>query len=530
LRVAALAAGGAILALHLGQVLHLSFAVDDAFIAYRYVENWVGGEGLVYNPGERVEGYTSFLWLALVAAMRVLGVPSEAAGFAWGLGASVATLAGVYLAATRLFGLRRGVALAACALLAATGPFTFWAGAGLEAPLFAALLLAVFAGTASDLPLRASGPAWLFAVAALCALTRPEGLALFPALLAGLLWERRARARHVLLGALAFVAFVGGHLAFRVAYYGEWLPNTAFAKVGLSGAMIARGLGYLWDYLGGAGIPYLAALAVLPFLAWRRRGAAISLGLLLAGYVGFIVLVGGDGLYAHRFIAHVAPLLALAAGIALDALARLRRGPVLAAIAGIAAVAVLAVPLLQNRLDFGRSAAALEEHERRWEDVGHALKRHAPPDLTVATNVAGKLPFHAGKKTLDLLGLCDKTIARTPTVDEGRGYAGHERAAPEYVLARSPDVIYLSVLDGAPPALFADRARVAAYLERTALWRWAPLLRLAGFDDRYRPAYLATGAFASNVLVRPEVAGRFPADVLRVYSWRSASAPAKISQ
>ncbi|MBU6216640.1 MAG: hypothetical protein KGR17_08545, partial [Acidobacteria bacterium] len=39
----------------------IRFAQDDAFITYRYSRNLARGEGLVFNTGERVEGYTNFL-------------------------------------------------------------------------------------------------------------------------------------------------------------------------------------------------------------------------------------------------------------------------------------------------------------------------------------------------------------------------------------------------------------------------------------------------------------------------------------
>jgi len=39
----------------------LDHTVDDAFISFRYAHNLVQGHGLVFNPGERVEGYTNFL-------------------------------------------------------------------------------------------------------------------------------------------------------------------------------------------------------------------------------------------------------------------------------------------------------------------------------------------------------------------------------------------------------------------------------------------------------------------------------------
>ncbi|MCX7878834.1 MAG: hypothetical protein N2510_09400, partial [Ignavibacteria bacterium] len=41
--------------------------VDDAYISYRYGRNLMEGNGLVYNPGEKVEGYTNFLWTIITA-------------------------------------------------------------------------------------------------------------------------------------------------------------------------------------------------------------------------------------------------------------------------------------------------------------------------------------------------------------------------------------------------------------------------------------------------------------------------------
>ena len=38
--------------------IELNFIQDDAYISYRYVANYLNGDGLVYNIGERVEGCT----------------------------------------------------------------------------------------------------------------------------------------------------------------------------------------------------------------------------------------------------------------------------------------------------------------------------------------------------------------------------------------------------------------------------------------------------------------------------------------
>ncbi|MCR1795473.1 hypothetical protein K0V43_18055, partial [Leptospira sp. id769339] len=43
------------------------FLQDDAFITFRYSENFVNGFGIVFNIGEYLEGYTNFLWMLFVS-------------------------------------------------------------------------------------------------------------------------------------------------------------------------------------------------------------------------------------------------------------------------------------------------------------------------------------------------------------------------------------------------------------------------------------------------------------------------------
>ena len=55
----------AVLAAHFCARYHHNFW-DDAYISLRYVKNLAHGEGLVFNPGERVEGYSNFLWIVFL--------------------------------------------------------------------------------------------------------------------------------------------------------------------------------------------------------------------------------------------------------------------------------------------------------------------------------------------------------------------------------------------------------------------------------------------------------------------------------
>jgi len=52
---------------------HWQQICDDAFIPFRYANNLAAGLGPVWNRGERVEGYSSPLWLGLLVLGRLAG-------------------------------------------------------------------------------------------------------------------------------------------------------------------------------------------------------------------------------------------------------------------------------------------------------------------------------------------------------------------------------------------------------------------------------------------------------------------------
>jgi arabinofuranosyltransferase len=307
LRSAAFALGlGATLALLLAHAWHQVFVTDDAYISFRYARNLVDGHGLVFNPGhERVEGYTNFLWVVALASLHALGIPMEAAALSLSALASIALWACVAGLAWRLAGAGQRVwILLPLLLLALTRSVAVWSSGGLETRLFEALVVAgtfrlliederLAGGARQVWPLAAT----LFALASL---TRPDGLLVtacaFAALAAWRARELAARARWLAASALAYAAPVGAHLAFRYLYYGAWLPNTYYAKVG----------GRLW---WGAGIDYLCAFALeygiwlwLPFLVagvvglLRRRAALVPLlfGAVVLPHALYVASIGGD--------------------------------------------------------------------------------------------------------------------------------------------------------------------------------------------------------------------------------------------
>ena len=138
------------------------FLTDDAFISFRYARNLLEGHGLVFNPGERVEGYSNFLWvLELAAVWRALGVPPEDAA-PW-----------LSVAFTRRNGRRAGMVDISPALAAKPGTGRLdGAGAGVQQRDLRGVDIGRRAGNAAahvlhragsrlpePIPRRASGPA-----------------------------------------------------------------------------------------------------------------------------------------------------------------------------------------------------------------------------------------------------------------------------------------------------------------------------------------------------------------------------------
>jgi tetratricopeptide (TPR) repeat protein len=81
-----------ILTIFVIHAISMNFTQDDAYISYRYVKNFLNGHGLVFNPGERVEGYTNFLWIILLSLFAKLGLDMIIASKILGVASGCVTL------------------------------------------------------------------------------------------------------------------------------------------------------------------------------------------------------------------------------------------------------------------------------------------------------------------------------------------------------------------------------------------------------------------------------------------------------
>jgi arabinofuranosyltransferase len=471
-------------------------AVDDAYISFRYADNLVAGHGLVFNPGERVEGYTNFLWTVLLALFMRMGVSASASSIVLGGAFGLATLWLVYRFCQMEWPDRPVVAVVGMLCLAVDGSFALWAVSGMETSMFSFLVLA--AVTCHVWEWKTDKPGFLSgAVAALAAMTRPEGLLVFVVLmghqlLARLVVQRRLPVVADVAKAGAFVTLYLPYYLWRYYYYGFLLPNTFYAKVavGDATAQIRRGLSHTATF-GRLHLSWLLPLiAAVPIVKRRISFWLTACLAVLLTYMAYITYVGGDWSVGRFFV----PILPLSYVLVATGLVELydtakgwlsRRAVSSRALRAFqwSAAACLLLGLTglfnssslegEHKLFVARFQAAKATHAR--VTMGKWLRDNVPADTYIAVDAAGQIPYYSGLRTLDMFGVNDVHTAHTEVEKMGEGVPGHEKFDFDYIMWRQPDLIIAT-------AAFLDGSESYERLEV----QWTEDLSLDGFLYVYR--------------------------------------------
>jgi hypothetical protein len=441
---------------------YLPFFADDSLISLRYAARLLEGHGLTFTAGERVEGYSNLLWVLAVAAGGLVHADLIAVARTLGLALTMLTVAAVVWAGAD--GRPAWGSVAATGALALSHGLAVWAIGGLEQPLQLALLawglvLAARAGEGRSRRITFGAGACF----ALLALTRPDGLLFAGTTVAALATASGisgATASRFAPIAILPAAAWAAQLAFRLAYYGEWWPNTAYVKLSPSSTHAADGWRYLRDGADAYGPLLLLAVGiVLARRSWRRAECLVPLVAAL-GWAIYVVTIGGDIFPARR---HFLPVVvcaavAIACGWRTSLAARL---PVL----GQAALLV-SMLVLQAGVQSADSANRVAREEVwEWECATMASELRTAFEAAgplVAADPIGCVAYFSRLPALDLMGLNDRHIARTRPPDFGQGYIGHELGDGAYVLSRRPDLVILCSPGGSATGCFRSGRELVA--------------------------------------------------------------------
>ena len=416
---------------------------DDAMISMRYAWNLSHGIGLVWNPGERVEGYSNLLMTLIMSLATLVFDKSTAALSIQILGAGLMLII-AYLAMRIADHITRNETQAHQRLvrvLAFVGtlayyPLVYWSLMGMETGLLAALVLAAVFWS---LRFAETGRPDLLGLVSACLglayLTRNDS-AIFSILVwLYVAWESRRfpdiRPAQVLKSIGLFLLFVAGQAAFRYSYYGEVLPNTYTLK--LTGmplaARIANGVGFIRPFLFEAAVVFAISAACLVF---RFRPDKFLMFAMAGSAVVYQVYAGGDPWPYWRIMAPTMPLVLLLfsdtiTALALHASSRMAPGSegmrasllrggrpayVMAAVLVLLGLIPLDLKFYPEMLLSVKPYSAYANE--RNVNIAIALERVTGEDASVGVFFAGAIPYFTDRRAVDFLGKSDRYVAHLP--------------------------------------------------------------------------------------------------------------------
>lgn len=451
---------------------------DDAMISMDYARNLAQGQGLVMNPGERVEGITNPLWTVIMAGFHFLPLPSSKMSLAIQILGIMILLSLIplikYLSMLISPG-KTNAHLIAVLLGGFYFPLINWTLQGLEVGLLAVLVVSVSILAIKSFGQKVVSP-WLYPLLGLGTLVRLDFAIIYIAVWGGMMFLERDRMKnHFIQGIIFLILFLGGQTLARILYYGEFLPNTYYLK--MTGYPIfyrlTRGLivflRFAWQFN--------PLLFILPFAAVFYKGNNAK-KLLLSIFVLqslYSIWVGGDAWEeycgANRYISASIPVFFV---LFADGLIRfiefgMKQFSLNSSknyfwlIPGLVCLLIINTP--RGATDIPKITLAEEPFNisLNRDMVGFALtiKKITNPGARIGVTWAGIIPYISERPIIDFLGKTDKVIARKPMHGPGdkdnrftHFHPGHLKWDNSYSIGElKPDLIiqFWGLLEEAEP-------------------------------------------------------------------------------
>ena len=322
----------------IGLYLTINYAwlCDDIFISFIYAKNFLEGNGLVYNPGERVEGFTHPLWVFFLIIFKYIGIDFEITPKILGILSFIGIiflLFAISYKREKLNNFENYFFPLAAIFCISNYDFIIWTTGGLETMFYAFLVFLIFYVLNFSEYEENKKTIILGGLSGLLLLTRPDGAVFILALLFSIAIKdfffeinyAKIAKKVFSIGALAFAIFLP-YFIFRILYYGDIYPNTYYAKDGDKFDIfyiIRFGLVYIYYYFYVYIDSFLifAANVYLIFKNLKTKDRLknylkdsnnfsffSAIVFILFYLILFVARYGGDFMFA-RFIIPIVPLL-----------------------------------------------------------------------------------------------------------------------------------------------------------------------------------------------------------------------------
>ncbi len=420
--------------------------IDEAFISFRYARNWAQGFGPVFNHGERVEGYTNFLTVALLTLgfkfvphfdplhfVKLIGVLS-----------AVGQMLLCVMMGWIVFKKNQWLGLATVYFLACDGTFHFASFNGLETQMFAFFVTSAIYFDLNEGVEKTGGGSTLFYF--LSFLTRPDGVVFF-ALSRGFKFLRAVKVNKKLPDgfistSIVFVFVAAAYVFAKYLFYGSFVPNTFYAKTGYeSSSRFLNGIFYLLLFIRSHPVSFFFFIVFAPL--YFKSSETFFLVSIFAGFTAYLIYVGGDWLQGSRFFV---PLLPVFYGLIAYGLyqfyeegVKIKSGYV-KVFAFLCVAAILFTQLYASKTTYAYAMEKTRGYLRAHNPLALYLNKHLPENSTIALMDIGIVGYITNMRIVDLMGLTDSYIAHS---SGGENFL--KRTYPvDYIFKKNPDCIVLA--------------------------------------------------------------------------------------
>lgn len=426
----------------------MPFFADDSLITIRYAQRLIDGHGLTWTDGIKVEGYSNLLWVLTLAFFGKLGANMIL----------VARVLGVLFAVTNIYLLiqyankryKDAPIILSIVLFffSVSSGVAVWAIGGLENSLVSMLTLYSIIRYLDYKKFREIRYLWYASVSlGLLCITRPDGVLLSVMIGIYHLISNRNELKKAIVSlsklAIFPIILYFGQLIFRIAYYGELVPNTALVKVNPSFYHAWTGMFYNLRFLKSNFSMFILAASCLSYLVYKKKDSGLLFVLILGIWFLYIVVIGGDFFFAfrHHLFTIIVFMLVIIDGLG-TFLSKNNLSNNKKRLAVILLSPLLLFYVYQQIMDDNNTRSRQSLWVFNLKTLGDKLKvTFEKEQPLLAIDPAGSLPYFTMFPALDMLGLNDYHIPRNKPKKAGRGFIGHELGDPEYVMDRKPDII-----------------------------------------------------------------------------------------